>query len=95
MCAMSEAAPPQQAHSTEAELIAVRREKLAKLRDLGIDPYGARYEVSTTPAELRADFVEARQVKLAGRLIALRDMGKSVFFQLGDPRLCRHQESIR
>ena len=84
MRAMSEAAPPQQAQSTEAELIAVRREKLAKLRDLGIDPYGARFEVSTTPGELRANFEEIRQVKIAGRITALRDMGKSVFFQLGD-----------
>ena len=33
---MSEAATPQQTQSTEAELIAVRREKLAKLRELGV-----------------------------------------------------------
>jgi len=74
----------QQPQSTEAELIAVRREKLAKLRELNIDPYGERYEVSTTPAELRANFEEGKQVKIAGRIIALRDMGKSVFFQVGD-----------
>ena len=61
-----------------------RREKLAKLRELGIDPFGSRFEVSTTPGELRADFTEGRQVKVAGRITALRDMGKSVFFQLGD-----------
>jgi lysyl-tRNA synthetase class 2 len=91
---MSEAATPQQAQSTdtsaaasakaEAELIVVRRDKLAKLRDLGIDPFGSRFEVSTTPGELRADFSEGKQVKIAGRITALRDMGKSVFFQLGD-----------
>jgi lysyl-tRNA synthetase class 2 len=80
---MSEAAPTQP-QSTEAELIAVRREKLAKLRELGIDPYGARFETTTTPAELRADFVEGAHVKLAGRLSAIRTMGKSVFFQLAD-----------
>ncbi len=84
MHAMTEAATPQPPQSTEAELIAIRREKLAKLRDLGLDPYGARFEVSTTPGELRAQFTEARQVKIAGRIMALRDMGKSVFFQLGD-----------
>jgi lysyl-tRNA synthetase, class II len=81
---MTDAATPQQAQSTEAELIAVRREKLAKLRELGIDPYGSRFEVSTTPGELRASFAEGIQVKIAGRIIGLRDMGKSVFFQLGD-----------
>lgn len=81
---MSEQATPQQPQSTEAELIAVRREKLAKLRDLGVDPFGARFEVSTTPADLRADFKEGVQVKVAGRISALRDMGKSCFFQLSD-----------
>lgn len=81
---MSEAVTPQAAESTEAELIAVRREKLAKLRELGIDPFGARYEVSITPGALRAAFEEGKQVKIAGRITALRDMGKSVFFQLGD-----------
>ncbi len=84
MRAMSEAVTPPPAQSTEAELIAVRREKLGKLRDLGIDPFGSRFEVSTTPAELRANFEEGKQVKIAGRITALRDMGKSVFFQLGD-----------
>jgi lysyl-tRNA synthetase class 2 len=82
---MSEAAAPNPpVQSTEAELIAVRREKLAKLRELGIDPFGSRFEVSTTPGELRADFAEGKKVKIAGRITALRDMGKSVFFQLGD-----------
>jgi lysyl-tRNA synthetase class 2 len=80
---MSEANPPA-AHSTEAELIAVRREKLAKLRDLGVDPFGGRFDTDTTPGELRADFTEGRQVRLAGRLAAIRDMGKSQFFQLAD-----------
>ena len=84
MRAMSEAATPQQAQSTEAELIAIRREKLAKLRELGIDPYGARFEVTHRPGELREDFEEGKQVTVAGRIIALRDMGKSVFFQIGD-----------
>ena len=85
MSAMSdEPASPQAPQSTEAELIAIRREKLGKLRELGVDPYGSRFEVTTTPGELRADFAEGRQVRIAGRIVALRDMGKSVFFQLGD-----------
>ncbi len=81
---MTDAVPSPTPHSTEAELIAVRREKLAKLRELGVDPYGARFEVTTTPADLRAAFEEGRRVRIAGRITALRDMGKSIFFQLGD-----------
>ena len=84
MSAMTEAASSPPPQSTEAELIAIRREKLARLRELGIDPYGSRFEVTTTPGELHADFAEGRQVRIAGRIVALRDMGKSVFFQLGD-----------
>jgi lysyl-tRNA synthetase, class II len=70
--------------STEAELIAIRREKLGRLRDLGVDPYGERFEVTETPGGLRSTFEEGRRVKVAGRITALRDMGKSVFFQIGD-----------
>ncbi|MFK7851290.1 MAG: lysine--tRNA ligase [Akkermansiaceae bacterium] len=79
---MSEATS--QPQSTEAELIAVRREKLAKLRELGVDPYGARFDITVSPAELKADFTDEKKVTTAGRIIGLRDMGKSVFFQLGD-----------
>ena len=70
-----------QPQSTEAELIAVRREKLAKLRSLGVDPFGARFETTISPAELKADFSDEKQVTIAGRIIALRDMGKSVLLQ--------------
>ncbi|MGC4015605.1 MAG: lysine--tRNA ligase [Luteolibacter sp.] len=94
---MSEAAPTP-THSTEAELIAVRREKLAKLRELGVEAFGARFETTSTPAALRAaapapavegeeaapDTWSGQKVRVAGRLTAIRDMGKSVFFQLAD-----------
>ncbi|MEI6674078.1 MAG: lysine--tRNA ligase [Verrucomicrobiota bacterium] len=81
---MSDVASLQTHPSTEAELIAVRREKLGKLRELGVDPFGARFEVTTTPATLHADFAEGLHVRVAGRITALRDMGKSCFIQVGD-----------
>ena len=70
--------------SSEAELMAVRREKLAKLREMGVDPYGGRFETDTDPGALKTDFADDRPVRLAGRILALRDMGKSQFFVLGD-----------
>ncbi len=70
--------------STEAELIAVRREKLAQMRELGIDPFGARFDITTTPGKLKANFENDQPVTIAGRLLAIRDMGKSVFATLGD-----------
>ena len=35
--------------STEQELIAVRKEKLQKLYDLGVEPFGSKFPVTTTP----------------------------------------------
>ena len=72
--------------SSEEELIAVRREKVEKIRAMGINPYGCRFEVTDTPAELRANFEEGRRVKLLGRIAALRDMGRTQFFTLADVR---------
>lgn len=71
-------------HSTEEDLIAVRREKLATLRGLGIDPFGGRYDTTHAPGALRENFEVEKRVKVAGRLVAIRDMGKSVFFRLAD-----------
>jgi lysyl-tRNA synthetase class 2 len=81
---MSEQVTPNQPQSTAEELMAVRREKLAKLRDLGVDPYGASFDTDTTPGLLKAEFENEKPVRLAGRLLAIRDMGKSVFATLGD-----------
>jgi lysyl-tRNA synthetase class 2 len=79
---MSEDTP--HSHSTEAELIAVRREKLGKLRELGVDPFGAAFATTHSPAELRDAFAEGLQVKVAGRITGLRNMGRSCFFHIGD-----------
>lgn len=76
--------PTDTPQSTEAELIAVRREKLTKLRELGIDPFGGKYETTTTPGKLKANFSDEQPVTIAGRLVAIRDMGKSVFATIGD-----------
>ncbi|MDG1976130.1 MAG: OB-fold nucleic acid binding domain-containing protein, partial [Akkermansiaceae bacterium] len=81
---MSDEKTPTQPQSTSEELIAVRREKLAKLKELGLDPYGAAFETTTTPGELKTNFNDDQPVKLGGRLLAIRDMGKSVFATLGD-----------
>ncbi|MDG1357965.1 MAG: lysine--tRNA ligase [Akkermansiaceae bacterium] len=78
------ATPESTPQSTESELIAVRREKLGKIRDLGIDPYGAKFDTTTTPGKLKANFADNQAVTIAGRLLAIRDMGKSVFATIGD-----------
>ncbi len=81
---MPDAAQEPPSQSTEAELIAVRRDKLARLRELGVDPFGQSFETTHTPAGLRESFEEGLQVRVAGRITGLRDMGRSAFFHIAD-----------
>ena len=64
-----------------------RLAKLAKIRDLGIDPYGGRYDTAEAIASIRARFTdgdESQRADAAGRLVLLRDMGKMMFAHLRD-----------
>ena len=67
-----------------SELIAVRRQKLAALRELGVDPFGQAFKTSGSVAGVREAFAEGQAVSLAGRITAYRDMGKSRFLDLSD-----------
>lgn len=68
---------------SEQEL--VRREKLAKLRELGINPYPADlYPVSDNSKQIKQEFKEGKQVVVAGRLMAINIQGKASFAQLQD-----------
>lgn len=64
-----------------------RRQNLAETRRLGIDPYGGRYDGSESAAVLRRKFRhddQTQQVKCAGRIVLLRDIGKLIFITLRD-----------
>lgn len=63
----------------------VRREKLAKLRDLGINPYPADlFPINSNSKEIKQDFSEGKQVIIAGRLMSRRIQGKASFAELQD-----------
>jgi lysyl-tRNA synthetase class 2 len=68
----------------ENELIAQRREKLEALRAKGVEPFGTAFETSGSVAEIRAKFTEGEKMRVAGRVTADRDMGKSHFVDLRD-----------
>jgi lysyl-tRNA synthetase class 2 len=68
----------------ENELIALRRKKLETLRAKGIEPFGAAFDVSGSIAEVRDQFQEGETRRVAGRITAHRDMGKSHFLDLRD-----------
>ncbi len=68
---------------SEQELI--RREKLVKLRELGINPYPADlYPVDHTSKQVKDQFEEGKQVVIAGRLMSMRVQGKASFAQIQD-----------
>jgi lysyl-tRNA synthetase class 2 len=65
-------------------LIEQRRAKLAALRARGIDPFKNKFVPSETCAQARNHYAEGREVSLAGRITAHRDMGKSMFIDIKD-----------
>src|SRR5436305_10789333 len=69
---------------SESELLALRREKLAALEKLGVAPFGAALETSGDIAQAREKFAEGASFRVAGRITAHRDMGKSHFVDLKD-----------
>ena len=68
---------------SEQEII--RREKLTKLKELGINPYPAPlYPVNTTSNDVLNHYEEGKDVIVAGRLMSLRVQGKASFATLQD-----------
>jgi len=65
-------------------LIEQRKAKLAALRAKGIDPFRNKFTPAESCAEARAAYSEGREVALAGRITAHRDMGKSQFIDIKD-----------
>ena len=64
-----------------------RRQSLATMREMGIEPYpAAEYVVNAHVDEVKANFndEEKREVSMAGRLMSRRIMGKASFAELKD-----------
>jgi lysyl-tRNA synthetase, class II len=65
-----------------------RIEKLQRLRSRGVEPYAYRFDPTHSAVEARALFTgeseETEPVRVAGRLVAYRDMGRSRFAHLAD-----------
>ena len=68
----------------------LRRNSMAELRRMGIEPYpAAEYPVSGHSDEIKANFTEdgeRREVSVAGRIMSRRIMGKASFVELQDAR---------
>ncbi|HEY4713226.1 MAG TPA: amino acid--tRNA ligase-related protein, partial [Aquirhabdus sp.] len=64
-----------------------RLEKVSKIREAGREPWPAAQEVNSTCKDVSDEFVEdaiSRAYELAGRIVALREHGKTAFAHLQD-----------
>jgi len=64
-----------------------RQSKLSQIRELGIDPYGGKYDGVESAKDIRGKYKEddqSLQAKAAGRIVLLRDIGKLIFITLRD-----------
>ncbi len=70
------------------QLMNVRLEKVAALKEKGIDPFGERYEITHHIKELldnQEKFIQSGEdIKIAGRLLAKRGQGKAGFANITD-----------
>ena len=64
-----------------------RREKLQKACELGVDPYGGRFEGVVFAEAIKSGYVDDKEGQTAccaGRIVLLRDIGKLIFITLRD-----------
>jgi lysyl-tRNA synthetase class 2 len=79
----------------DSEQVEVRKQKLAKLKESGAGLYPNDFKPSHSAAELAAKYTDAndddlrtapKDLRIAGRIMAIRRMGKASFFHLQDRR---------
>lgn len=68
------------------QLVLQRREKLLKLKELGINPYPYYFDRSHTTKQILENYSELdqKEVTIAGRIMSNRLMGKAAFFHIQD-----------
>lgn len=74
-------------HLSEQEIL--RRQKLQKLQELGINPYPPEsFEVNVTARDIKQNYerdkLNYKDVSIAGRIMSIRDMGKASFAVIQD-----------
>jgi len=71
----------------ESQLERQRQDKLSRIRESGVDPYGGKYEGAEQASDIKSRFREgdeSQSAKCAGRIVLLRDIGKLIFVTLRD-----------
>jgi len=70
-----------------SKLEQAREQKLSRLRQFGIEPYGGRFDGTESTAKVTAGFDDdkiGQRARCAGRVVLLRDIGKLIFITLRD-----------
>ena len=70
-----------------SEILQIRRDKLAALKEAGKDPFEiVKYDVTANSKEIFANFegMEGKEVSVAGRMMSRRIMGKASFTHIAD-----------
>ena len=63
----------------------IRREKLNRLKEMGIDPFpAALFPINTNSLEIISNYKENKKVSIAGRLMSRRIQGKASFAEIQD-----------
>ena len=70
--------------STINDIEKQKREKLKNIKAQGIYPYGRRYDADSLIKELKDNYQEAKKASIAGRIMAVREHGKTIFYDLKD-----------
>ncbi|MBQ2618185.1 MAG: lysine--tRNA ligase [Oscillospiraceae bacterium] len=81
--------PQEQTEQELSEILQVRRDKLRALQEAGRDPFQiTRFDRSAWSAEILADYegFEEKPVRVAGRIMSKRGMGKAIFCHIKDDR---------
>ncbi len=83
----------QQEQQDLSELLQLRRAKLDELRDLGVDPFGSKFERTATAGSIASEFGDLTKeeleekgaaARIAGRIMTKRGMGKAAFATIQD-----------
>lgn len=82
---MSDTPPsPDTSTDNDLDLREQRIQNMEKLREAGYEPFGRAFDRDGGLSELVEDYEDGKRVSLAGRLVARREMGKSMFAHVQD-----------
>lgn len=66
------------------DILSIRYNKLKEMKKIGIDPYGRKFEKTDTFSAIKERFEDAKKVSVAGRIMSIREHGKTVFCDIKD-----------